>query len=143
VQFPSRFAIASGIRSAVVWIAMVACAMRWLVCPLPEAEAEGSVPTAAYQQGLAAPVQSLAAEHPDSDFCCQLLSDSNSMAAPLAVVSSTKGMMPSILIAVAAMMLLAAADPLVKLIPTSNGPPRGRYLRFATFWSHAPPAAHA
>lgn len=142
---PSRSVLGSGLRSAVAWVAIAACVLRWWVCPIPDAEVSSSAAVAGYQHGLPVHVESPAAEHRDSDLCCQLLSDSTAMAVPLALVSAAKFIAPLLLIAIVTMGLLAAfaADPLVKLTPTSNGPPRRRYQRFATFWSHAPPAEHA
>lgn len=136
---PSRF------RSAVVWAVIAACVLRWWVCPVPDTDVQSSQTTAGYQQGISGHAHRLAAEHRDSDLCCQLLSDSNAIAVPSALIPPASYLAPMVLIAIVAMGLLAAfaADPLVKLIPTSNGPPRSRYRRFATFWSHAPPAQHA
>lgn len=142
---PFRPVLKTGFRSAVVWAAIAACVLRWWVCPVPDTDTERSSTTAGYQQGVSVHDHGLAAEHPDSDQCCQLLSDSNSMAVPAALIPPAGDLAPVVLIAIVAMGLLAAwgADPLIKFTPHSNGPPRTRYRRFATFWSHAPPAQHA
>jgi hypothetical protein len=123
-------------------MAIAACLMRWFVCPVPDVEAVGSQAIGAHQHGLTVHVQSPAADDHDLDSCCQLLSDSNAMAAPVILVSGAKAMAPFVLVAIVATVLFAtfAPAPLVKLPPVANGPPRRRYQRFATFWSHAPPA---
>jgi hypothetical protein len=79
--------------------------------------------------------------HPESDLCCALLSDVHAIAQPLATPAAKAWPAPSL---VAAIMEVAArapeAGPAARLIPLSIGPPRNLYQRFATFWSHAPPA---
>jgi hypothetical protein len=141
---PFRSVLGSGFRSAVVWAVIAACVLRWWACPVPDTDTENSPTTAGYQQGISGHAYNLATEHHDADLCCQLLSDSNAMAVPSALISPTSYLAPLVLIAIVAMDLLAAfaADPVIKFTPTSNGPPGGRYRRFATFWSHAPPAQH-
>lgn len=124
----------SGFRRIVTLLALAAWMGSALACPVPHdaVDTGHSQAVHSHDEGQA--------PHPDSDECCRVLGQTHAIVQGLATPPSFKATAPSFLIAVAATPLMAAADaPVAELIPVSNGPPRSRYLRFATFWSHAPP----
>ena len=123
-------------RHWVILASTVALAASRLVCPLPDGGEDSSPSTAALEHHDAANGRN----HHDPDTCCQLLGDASAIAQPLALSSAVKAALPSFpAVLLVATLLAGAAGPVIKLIPVSNGPPRKRYQRFMTFWSHAPP----
>lgn len=134
-----RFLFRSGterFRQYVVLASIVALTASRLLCPVPDLidDSSPSQKVSGEQYAGDAPGQH------DPDTCCQLLDDANAIAQPLAIDAVVKAALPSVPAALlVTVSLAAAAGPVIKLIPVSNGPPQRRYQRFMTFWSHAPP----
>jgi hypothetical protein len=79
--------------------------------------------------------------HAESDLCCELLCIPHAIAQPIATPTPEKA--PALSFAAeneAVPSLVPEADPTGRPIPASSGPPGNLCQRFATFWSHAPPA---
>jgi len=133
VTYSSRSRI-SGSRRFIVVLAVAAWFISRLVCPVPD-EAANTSSTVASERN-----EATTSKHDDSDLCCQLLGNAHAIAEPLVLFAAVK-MVPLLLLGFVVTLLLAAAtDPVFKLIPVANSPPRSRYQRFTTFWPHAPPA---
>jgi hypothetical protein len=128
-------------RRAVALLALTAWTLSGFACPMPE-HSMGAV-----QAQHDAPMpgshvhQHRSPSHPESDLCCELLSNAHAIAQPIATPTPEKACGSSVAAASAAVpSLVPETDPTTRLIPPSNGPPRNLSQRFATFWSHAPPA---
>lgn len=142
---------AGGVRRLVALLAISASTIVRMGCPVPDempdraANVSGTVVASAHEPG--APANSHGSEHAngseqrhDEDTCCQILSHSHAIIGAIALSSEAKAAVLSFAPAIVLTTpLAAAAGPVVKLTPFSNGPPRSFYQRFATFWSHAPP----
>jgi hypothetical protein len=129
----------SGFRRVVALLALAAWTSGAFSCPLPDDDADTAPSRPAHSHADGQPLP-----HPDSDECCRVLSQTHAIVQGL-TTPSFKTTAPSflVLIAAAVPLLATSADPVAKLTPVSHGPPRSGYLRFATFWSHAPPTDHA
>jgi hypothetical protein len=129
-------------RGAVAVLALAAWTLSAFACPMPD---YGTDAVHAHEDAPAlrghVREHGQQTSHPDSDLCCALLSDVHAIAQPLATTAAKAAPAPSVVAAIVEVAGRAAdAGPAARLTPLSNGPPRNLYQRFATFWSHAPPA---
>lgn len=131
-------------RRSVALLALAAWTLSGFICPMPVhgmdiAHAHAAVEThkgASHEHG--APQ---GGSH--TDLCCELLADSTAVAQSLAIPSVEKMPVgPFVAVASDAIDLSQSAISPTTILPRTNGPPRIFYQRFATFWSHAPPARH-
>ena len=132
-------------RRCVALFALAAWTLGHFTCPMPDhgmdvAQAHDEAPALGghvHEHGQAP-------AHPESDLCCQLLSGAHAIAQPPATSTNDKALGSSIVaINVTVASLAPETDLATRLIPHSNGPPRNLYVRFATFWAHAPPADYS
>jgi len=144
VTHPSTQRVKTGgrFRRAVVLLALTAWTLGGFACPMPDhgmgaVQAHDHAPTPGghiHQHGKPP-------SHPESDLCCELLCNAHAIAQPVATLKPERA--PALLFAVAGVAvpsLVPETDPARPPIPLSNGPPRNLSQRFASFWSHAPPA---
>ncbi|MGB8328242.1 MAG: hypothetical protein WCE48_11770 [Steroidobacteraceae bacterium] len=137
-----RTEAAGRFRRGVALLALTAWTLSGFFCPMPD----HGIDTVPAQQHTAA-LSGQMHEHGNSpnqldpDLCCQLLSGAHAIAQALAIPTTGKAWKPSFAIAtVAVSSSLPEASRSARLLPFSHGPPENLYRRFATFWSHAPPA---
>src|SRR5882757_2845521 len=137
-----RIVTGGRLSRAVALLALVAWTLSGVVCPMPDhgmdaVQAHEDAPTLGgqVQQHGKSP------SHPESDLCCERLGNAHAIAQSIAAPTAEKLPGPSFAAANAAVPSLAAkVDPTRRLIPPTSGPPRSLPQRFASFWSHAPPA---
>jgi hypothetical protein len=128
-----RFAVR--LQRAIVFLVLTAWAIDFAACPVPG------------MASAAAPSQAMHQRHPGhdparraSDTCCQVLGHGPVFVEAVKAVSAAQSFAATFFVIIAAPLLLAMVDPIGGTVtPLSTGPPRSRYLRFATFWAHAPP----
>src|SRR5258708_24247784 len=124
-------------RRAVALLALVAWTLSGVVCPIPDhgmhaVQAHEDAPSLGSQVHQHAKLPT----DPESDLCCELLSNAHAIAQPIATRTAAKLPGPSFAAANAAVPNLAAkVDPTRRLIPPSNGPPTTLPQRFTSFWS--------
>ena len=127
-----RPAAAGRLQRITLFLGLAAWAMVSVICPVPDmAPNVQPVPEHHHANGPA---------HDDSDPCCQLRARAPFIIEARVGTAAIKAPLPAFSMAILEPLIPALADPLVgTLIPRSHGPPRDLYLRFATFWAHAPP----
>ena len=129
-------------RRAVALLAVTAWTLSGFVCPMPD-HGMGAVQAHDYASTLGGHVHrhGKSPSQPEPDLCCELVCITHAIAQPIATPTPEKAPALSFAAANEALAsLVPEADPSGRLIPLSNGPPQNFYQRFATFWSHAPPA---
>jgi hypothetical protein len=131
-----------GFRRAVALLAVTAWTLSGFVCPMPD---HGMGAVQAHDHALTSGghvhQHGKSPRHTVGDLCCELLGHASAIAQPVSTRTPEKA--PALLFAaavVAVPSLTPEIDPTRRPIPPSNGPPRSPSQRFATFWSHAPPA---
>ncbi|MGH8264373.1 MAG: hypothetical protein ACRET4_12895 [Steroidobacteraceae bacterium] len=144
-QTPSRVIDDRRFRGTVVLLALSAWIFSGFICPMAEhgMDANRSHDDVSMARGQVHE-HGNSPKRPSPGLCCDLLNGLHAIAQPVATVAPDKVSVPSLAAGSApAPISIADAAPIYRPLPHSNGPPRNLYQRFATFWSHAPPADHA
>lgn len=145
--------LVTGWRRGVALFALCSWILSAIACPMPDVEVGVEMGDVRSHDEVA---QLIGAHHPhghehghgyrqtqDStapDLCCQILGQTHAIAQPLTSPLPDAASPPTILLMCA---VIGSVDEPIRStalqIPRANGPPRSLYLRFAQFWSNAPP----
>lgn len=126
---------AGRLQRVALFLGLASWALVTFICPVPDMALDVQPAQPVHEHHHAN-----GPAHPDSDPCCQSLARAPFIIEAAVGTAGTKAPVPAFSVTILEPLLPALADPLVgTLIPRSTGPPRSLYLRFATFWAHAPP----